>query len=74
MRAEQVGTETLLAQIVRMVAEAQRSRAPIQKLADVVSGYFVPVVILRSVATFVVWASSGRSRGWRTRSSTPWRC
>jgi Cu+-exporting ATPase len=46
MRAERVGSETLLSQIVQMVAEAQRSRAPIQKLADVVSSYFVPAVVL----------------------------
>jgi Cu+-exporting ATPase len=59
MRAERVGAETLLAQIVQMVAEAQRSRAPIQRLADVVSGYFVPVVILIAVVTFVIWASVG---------------
>src|SRR5262245_46341500 len=56
MRAERVGAETLLSQIVQMVAEAQRSRAPIQRLADVVSGYFVPLVVLIAVLTFVVWA------------------
>ncbi|MDP3273574.1 MAG: heavy metal translocating P-type ATPase [Deltaproteobacteria bacterium] len=59
MRAEKVGTETLLARIVSLVAEAQRSRAPIQKLADVVAGYFVPVVISVSVLTFGVWAVFG---------------
>ena len=59
MQAERVGAETLLAQIVQMVAEAQRSRAPIQKLADVVSGYFVPAVILIAIATFIVWATFG---------------
>ena len=59
MRAERVGSDTLLAQIVRMVAEAQRSRAPIQKLADVVAGYFVPAVVLIAVLTFIVWALFG---------------
>jgi Cu+-exporting ATPase len=59
MRAEKVGSETLLARIVAMVAEAQRSRAPIQKLVDVVSGYFVPTVVLTAVATFVVWSLVG---------------
>ncbi len=59
MRAERVGAETLLSQIVRMVAEAQRSRAPIQQLADAVSGYFVPAVIGAAVLTFVVWALAG---------------
>ena len=59
IRAEKVGAETLLARIVAMVAEAQRSRAPIQKLADVVSGYFVPIVILTAVVTFVVWGLVG---------------
>jgi P-type Cu+ transporter len=59
MRAERVGGETLLAQIVRMVAEAQRSRAPIQNLADRVSGYFVPIVVGAAVLTFVIWALLG---------------
>src|SRR5262249_5116652 len=59
MRAERIGSETLLAQIVQMVAEAQRSRAPIQKLADTVSGYFVPAVISIAVITFIVWSIVG---------------
>ncbi|RPJ43097.1 MAG: heavy metal translocating P-type ATPase, partial [Candidatus Latescibacterota bacterium] len=59
MRAEKVGAETLLARIVAMVAEAQRSRAPIQKFADVVAGYFVPAVVLVSVLTFAVWSLVG---------------
>jgi Cu+-exporting ATPase len=59
MRAERVGSDTLLAQIVRMVSEAQRSRAPIQKLADVVSGYFVPAVVLIAIITFMVWSIVG---------------
>ena len=59
MRAERVGSETLLAQIVRMVAEAQRSRAPIQKFADVVAGYFVPIVVGAAAITFAVWALAG---------------
>ncbi|MBM4298640.1 MAG: heavy metal translocating P-type ATPase, partial [Deltaproteobacteria bacterium] len=59
MRAERVGSATLLAQIVRMVSEAQRGRAPIQKLADVVASYFVPIVILAALITFVIWASWG---------------
>src|SRR5215211_1992593 len=59
MRAERVGSETLLAQIVQMVAEAQRSRAPIQKLADVVSSYFVPIVVIIAVITFIVWSIWG---------------
>ena len=59
MRAERIGSETLLAQIVQMVAEAQRSRAPIQKIADTVSGYFVPAVISIAVITFIVWSIIG---------------
>jgi P-type Cu+ transporter len=59
MRAEKVGAETLLARIVAMVAEAQRTRAPIQRLADAVAGYFVPIVILVAVVTFVAWAAWG---------------
>src|SRR5881396_3812560 len=59
MRAEKVGAETLLSRIVAMVAEAQRSRAPIQKLADTVSGYFVPIVVLIAVVTFIIWAVAG---------------
>jgi Cu+-exporting ATPase len=59
MRAERVGSETLLAQIVHMVGEAQRSRAPIQRLGDVVSSWFVPAVVLVAIATFVAWAFWG---------------
>jgi len=59
MRAERVGSETLLAQIVRLVSEAQRSRAPIQKLADLVSSYFVPAVVAVAVITFFIWAAVG---------------
>ena len=59
VEAHRVGADTLLARIVRMVADAQRSRAPIQKLADLVAGYFVPIVMLVSVITFVVWATWG---------------
>jgi P-type Cu+ transporter len=59
MRAERVGSGTLLAQIVRMVGEAQRSRAPVQKLADTVAGYFVPAVILAAVLTFALWSLLG---------------
>ena len=59
MKAERVGAETLLSQIVQMVAEAQRSKAPVQRLADVVSSYFVPAVVLAAIITFVVWTIVG---------------
>ena len=59
MRAEKIGSETILAQIVRMVADAQRSRAPIQKLADKVSGYFVPAVLVCAIVAFVIWLMTG---------------
>ena len=59
MRAEKVGSETLLSRIVMMVAEAQRSKAPIQKLADTVAGIFVPIVVVVAIITFIVWSSIG---------------
>ncbi len=59
MRAERIGSETMLAQIVQMVSQAQRTRAPIQRLADKVAGWFVPAVIAIAVATFIVWISVG---------------
>ena len=59
MKTERIGSDTLLAQIVKMVGEAQRTRAPIQRLADVVASYFVPAVLLSAVITFVVWAIFG---------------
>lgn len=59
MKAEKVGSDTLLSQIIQMVNDASRSRAPIQNLADTVSGYFVPVVVVISVITFIVWAIWG---------------
>src|SRR5713101_5739058 len=59
MEAERVGNETLLAQIVKLVSEAQRSRAPMQRLADKVSGYFVPAVIAVAVMSFAAWVLFG---------------
>jgi Cu+-exporting ATPase len=59
MRAERVGSDTLLAQIVRMVSEAQRTRAPIQRLADVIASYFVPAVVVVAVLAFIAWAIWG---------------
>jgi len=63
IKAERVGADSLLAQIVKMVSEAQRSRAPIQRMADVVAGYFVPAVVLSAIVTFVVWALVGPEDG-----------
>jgi Cu+-exporting ATPase len=63
MRAERVGSETTLAQIVRMVSQAQRSRAPVQQLADKVAGYFVPAVLVVAVITFILWAEFGPAPG-----------
>jgi Cu+-exporting ATPase len=59
IEAVRVGADTMLAQIVQMVAQAQRSRAPIQKLADMVAGYFVPAVVAAAIITFIVWALVG---------------
>ncbi len=64
MRAEKVGGETVLAQIVSMVSEAQRSRAPIQRLADLVAGWFVPIVLLIAIATFFLWGFLGPEPHW----------
>jgi P-type Cu+ transporter len=64
MRAERVGAETLLAQIVRMVSAAQRSRAPIQRLADAVAAWFVPAVVATAVVTFIVWLAFGPGLGY----------
>ena len=71
IRAERVGGDTVLAQIVRMVSDARRTRAPIQRLADVVSGYFVPAVVVVAVITFMLWCLSVPSRGWFTPWLTP---
>ena len=74
MEAQRVGADTLLAQIVRMVSEAQRSRAPIQRLADTVAGYFVPAVVLVAMVDVRrVGRCTARNRAWPTRSSMPWR-
>ncbi len=59
MKALHVGSDTMLARIVRMVSEAQRSHAPIQRLADTVAGWFVPIVLMIAVLTFIIWAMYG---------------
>ena len=63
IKAEKVGRDTMLAQIVQMVADAQRSRAPIQRMADTVSGYFVPVVMLIAIIAFISWAIFAEAQG-----------
>jgi Cu+-exporting ATPase len=74
MRAERVGNDTLLARIVRLVGEAQRSRAPIQRLADVVAGWFVPAVVAVAIATFAVWSVAGPEPRFAHAWSTPSPC
>ena len=64
MRAEKVGSQTVLSQIVEMVAQAQRSRAPMQRLADVVAGYFVVIVVLIAILTFLIWGFFGPQPSW----------
>ena len=64
MRSEKIGAQTMLAQIVQMVAQAQRSKAPMQRLADVVAGYFVVVVVLIALASFLAWGLLGGPQGW----------
>jgi len=66
MEAERVGSETMLAQIVKLVSEAQRSRAPMQRLADKVSGYFVPAVVVAAMLAFLVGPFLVPSPAWRT--------
>jgi Cu+-exporting ATPase len=74
MEARRVGADTLLSQIVQMVAQAQRSRAPIQRLADRVSGWFVPAVIAAAAAAFLAWSLFGPSRAWPTACWPRSRC
>ena len=72
MRAERVGSDNfLLAQIVRMVAEAQRSRAPIQRLVDIISAWFVPAVIAVALIAFAAWAAFGPAAAPRLRARRP---
>ena len=73
MRATQVGADTALAQIARLVTEAQSGKAPVQRLADRVSGVFVPVVIVLAVATLGFWLGAGEDAS-RSRSPPPSRC
>ena len=74
VRAEKVGADTLLAQIVRMVTEAQRTRAPVERLVNRVAGYFVPAVLAVALLAFVAWGVWGPAPSWRTAWSTRWPC
>src|SRR5690606_41041968 len=65
MRSERVGSQTVLAQIVQMVAQAQRSKAPMQRMADRVSGYFVVTVVLVALVTLFAWGLFGGGQGWQ---------
>src|SRR5699024_12828338 len=70
MEAQKVGQETMLAQIIELVQNASRSRAPIQKLADTISSYFVPIVVGVSIVTFIVWAIFGPEPAYRSEEHT----
>ena len=74
IEARRIGADTLLAQIVQMVAAAQRSRAPIQRIADVTEAYFVPLVVLSALLTFTVWALLAPPQQWPTDLSMPLPC
>jgi len=74
MVAERVGSATMLSQIVQMVAQAQRSKAPMQRMADVVAGYFVVAVVFIAVLTFFAWGLFGPEPRWVLASSTPCLC
>lgn len=73
-RATRVGKDTMLAQIIRLVQQAQASKAPIQRLADLVASYFVPAVIFIAIATFVVWFVAGPPPALTLALSARWRC
>lgn len=74
IRSEKVGSQTVLSQIVQMVAQAQRSRAPMQRMADKVAGVFVVGVVSVALLTFFAWGIFGPQPGWCSASSMRWRC
>ena len=74
VRAAKVGADTMLAQIIRMVQQAQSSKAPIQRLADTISSYFVPAVIAIAIATFAIWFITGPTPALTLAWSLRWRC